>query len=92
MTCKDTTSTSLTVVWGEPDTECPIQQYTGYYTGHILWSNNTINETLNLDQNPYVDLQGLTPWTFYTVCVAARIESDEVGFFSCCEDTTDESG
>lgn len=81
--------------WGKPETKCTVDGYYGYYTGDVLWSNATENQPLSPIGNSddqYIDLTGLTPWTFYNVCVAAGTDTSGFGFFDCCVTTTDEAG
>nr|XP_045618997.1 phosphatidylinositol phosphatase PTPRQ-like [Procambarus clarkii] len=88
VTCKKVVSPNqLTVTWSPVDTQCTVSGYKVDYTGDVLWSNDTRHCSKEL-QTTYADLGDLTPWTTYTVCVAAVVVNDIVGAWNCCSSTT----
>ncbi|XP_069161950.1 netrin receptor unc-40 [Procambarus clarkii] len=88
VTCKKVVSShQVTVTWPPVDTQCPINSYRVNYTGDVLWSDETRNDSREL-QTTYADLSDLTPWTTYTVCVAGVVGNDIVGAWDCCSSTT----
>ncbi|XP_069161945.1 receptor-type tyrosine-protein phosphatase H-like isoform X5 [Procambarus clarkii] len=88
VTCKKVDSPrQLTVTWSPADTQCTVNRYKVDYTGDVLWSDDTRHDSKEL-QTTYADLGDLTPWTTYTVCVAAVVVNDIVGAWDCCSSTT----
>nr|XP_045618771.1 receptor-type tyrosine-protein phosphatase F-like isoform X2 [Procambarus clarkii] len=88
VTCKKVDSPrQLTVTWSPADTQCTVNRYKVDYTGDVLWSDDTSHDSKEL-QTTYADLGDLTPWTTYTVCVAAVVVNDIVGAWDCCSSTT----
>lgn len=82
------------MTWVSPTTNCALTKYLVVYSGEVLWSNDTCSGTDEKppSQSSYVDLDGLTPWTNYSVCVAGVINGSLVGAYNCCVATTLEAG
>ncbi|XP_053635369.2 cell adhesion molecule DSCAM isoform X1 [Cherax quadricarinatus] len=88
VTCKASTSPQqLTVTWPEVDTNCLLHGYMVNCTGEVLWSATVTEDTAETAIS-YIDLDGLIPWTNYTVCVAGVVADNTVGEWNCCTSTT----
>jgi chitodextrinase len=70
------TSTSIALSWSSPDTECDITGYNVSYYGEILWGDGGwVNSSKYVNgSQEYVEIDGLTPHTQYTITVVASTE------------------
>ncbi|XP_018017298.1 phosphatidylinositol phosphatase PTPRQ [Hyalella azteca] len=76
LTCTNATNTSISLSWSRPATYCVITNYSVSYYGEILWGNRSWENRsvpVNGDEE-YVEIDGLTPYTEYTITVVAWTE------------------
>ncbi|XP_047741694.1 phosphatidylinositol phosphatase PTPRQ [Hyalella azteca] len=71
--CPSVSSTRILLSWSRPNTACVITNYSVSYYGEILWGNHSwVNGSVPVNgDKEYVVIDGLTPYTQYTITVVA---------------------
>ncbi|KAK7067793.1 hypothetical protein SK128_002476 [Halocaridina rubra] len=88
VTCSSTScGHEVWVNWTKPESDSCTTKYIVSYTGDILWSGEIFNSTTTTSE--YIKLEGLIPYTYYNICIAAD-SVQSTGRSECCTIQTQE--